>query len=153
MLAVLGSVVAAAACPAAAGAQLGHSERTMIRLINDIRSQNGLARLRVNRALSRAADSHSRDMLARDFFDHPSSDGTPFASRVHRYANARLLGETLAMIGRRRGGAATVVAMWMESPPHRAVLLGPGFRRIGIARRWGTIGGAGQAVVTADFAS
>ena len=153
MLAVLGSVIPVAACPATAGARLGHSERAMIRLINDMRAQHGLVRLRASGALSRAADSHSRDMLARDFFDHTSSNGTPFGSRVRRYANARLLGEALAMIGRRRGGAATVVRMWMESPPHRAVLLTPGFRRIGIARRWGMIGPAGQAVVTADFAS
>src|SRR5918911_2697720 len=107
VLAMLGSAWAVAACPAAA-AQLGHSERATIRLINDIRSQYGLVRLRPSRALRRAADSHSRDMLRRDFFDHTSSDGRPFASRVHHYVHARRLGETLAMLGPRRGGAATV---------------------------------------------
>jgi uncharacterized protein YkwD len=45
------------------------------------------------------------------------------------------------------------VRLWMESPPHRAILFGPGFGRIGIARRWGRLGGARQSVVTADFAS
>ena len=153
MLAVLGSVIAVAACPATAGARLGHAERAMIRLVNDIRSQNGRVRLRPNRALSRAAESHSRDMLANDFFHHNSSDGTPFGTRVGRYAKARLLGETLAMIPRRHGGAARVVRLWMQSPPHREVLLGSGYRRIGIARRWGMIGPFGQAVVTADLAS
>jgi hypothetical protein len=43
--------------------------------------------------------------------------------------------------------------MWLASPPHRAILLDPRFRRIGIARRWGRLGGAKQAVVTADLAS
>ena len=40
----------------------------------------------------------------------------------------------------------------MNSPPHRAIILTAEFRRIGIARRWGSLGGAGKAVVTADFA-
>ena len=121
----------------------------MIRLINEIRAQHGLASVHHCRALSRAAGSHSRDMVQRGFFDHTSSNGTPFASRVRRYVNAHRVGEVLAYIWRRRGGAHTIVRMWMESPPHRAVLLTPGFRRIGIARRWG----GGRAVVTADFAS
>ena len=37
-------------------------------------------------------------MLARDFFDHASSDGTPFDARVRRYASAGLVGETLASL-------------------------------------------------------
>jgi uncharacterized protein YkwD len=157
LFAVLAAALIATAGPATprahAGARLSHSERTMIRLVNDVRSHYGLGRLRVSRALSRAADSHSRDMLSSDFFDHSSSDGTPFDRRVRRYTDARSIGETLAAIGRRRGGAAMVVRMWMESPPHRAVLLSAGFGRIGIARRWGTLGGAWRSVVTADFAS
>ncbi len=155
LVTVLAAALAVGAGPATprAAAALSHSERTMIHLVNDIRSRYGLARLRASGALSRAADSHSRDMLRHDFFDHASSDGTSFARRVRRYANARMVGETLAALGRRRGGAATVVRLWMESPPHRAVLLGSGYRRIGIARRWGTLGSSGSSVVTADFAS
>jgi uncharacterized protein YkwD len=157
LFAVLFAALIATAGPAAprarAGVRLSHSERAMIRLVNDVRARNGLGRLRVSRALSRAADRHSLDMLRRDFFDHSSSDGTTFDRRVRRYADARSVGETLAAIGQRRGGAAMVVRMWMESPPHRAVLLGSGFSRIGIARRWGTLGGAWRSVVTADFAS
>ena len=146
---MLGTTLSLAAAPATAGAQLGHSERTMIRLINQIRGQHGLGPVRVSSGLTRAAESHSRDMLARGFFDHTSSDGTSFDRRIRRYVNARMTGEVLASIGQRRGGASTVVRMWMESPPHRAILLTSGFRRIGIARLWG----AGRAVVTADFAS
>jgi uncharacterized protein YkwD len=156
-LAVLVTALAVAAGPAAvpadAGPRLGHSERAVIRLVNEIRTQNGLARVRASRALNRAADRHTRDMLQRDFFDHASSDGTPFDRRVRHYANAAMVGETLAALGRRRDRAAKVVRLWMDSPPHRAVLLTAGFRRIGVARRWGMLGGTGRAVVTADFAS
>jgi uncharacterized protein YkwD len=149
------ALIPLAALPAAVAAApgLSGSERKLIRRINDVRAEYGLTRLRPSRALARAADRHSRDMLRRDFFAHNSSDGTPFDHRVRRYAGAALVGETLATISPRRGGAALVVRLWMESPPHRAILLGPGFGRIGIARRWGRLGGAKQSVVTADFAS
>ena len=36
------------------------------------------------------------------------------------------------MISRRSGGAGTVVRMWMNSPPHRAILLDPRFVKVGI---------------------
>jgi uncharacterized protein YkwD len=149
------ALIPLAALPAAAAAAAGlsGSERALIRRVNDVRSEHGLTRLKPSRALARAADRHSHDMLRGDFFDHDSSDGTPFDHRVRRYTDAQTLGETLAAISLRRGGAATVVRMWMESPPHRAIVLDGGFGRIGIARRWGTLGGAEQSVVTADFAS
>ncbi len=156
LVAVLVAAIVAAgpAAPrAVADARLCRSERNMVRLVNDLRQRHGLARLGVSRALSRAADGHSYDMLRRDFFAHPSSGGTSAVSRIRRYADARSVGETLARFNRRRRGAATVVRMWMGSPPHRAVLLGPSFHSIGLARRWGTLGSSKQSVVTADFAS
>jgi uncharacterized protein YkwD len=152
-LAVVLATALTAAPPASADAALNGFERDVIAGINDARSAQGLAPLRVDRALSRAADAHSRDMLRADFFDHPSSDGTPFERRVRRFADGGMVGETLASLRRRHGGAATVVQLWLESPPHRAIVLEPRFRRIGVARRWGTLGSAGNAVVTADFSS
>ena len=149
------AVVLALAIPAVApaGPGLNGSERAVIRKLNDVRARHGLPKLQPNRALGRAADRHSRDMLRSDFFDHSSSDGTPFDRRVRRHASARRVGETLAAIARRRGGAGKVVRMWMRSPPHRAIVLSAGFQRVGIARRWGTLGTSKLAVVTADFAS
>jgi uncharacterized protein YkwD len=149
-------VVLAACCaaaPARAGAALDGAERAVIRHVNDVRAAHGLGPVQASGALSAAAEHHSRDMLQRDFFDHTSSDGTPFHHRIRRYTDAHAVGENIATIGRRRGGAATVVSMWMSSPPHRAILLSSDFRRIGIGRRWGSLGSAQQAVVTADFAS
>jgi uncharacterized protein YkwD len=147
-------VAALTAAPAAGAAPaLNRFERTVIDELNAARAQHGLAPLRAHHGLSRAADRHSGDMLRADFFDHPSSDGTPFDRRVRRFADARMVGETLAALPRRRGGAATVVRLWLESATHRAIVLGAEFRRIGVARRWGTLGSAHNAVVTADFAS
>jgi uncharacterized protein YkwD len=147
------AAVLTAAPAAAAGPRLDGFERALIAKVNDARAQHGLGPLRAHRGLSRAADTHSGDMLRADFFDHPSSDGTPFDRRVRRFADVDLVGETLASLGNRHGGAATVVQMWLDSPPHRAIVLRGEFRRIGVARRWGTLGSAKNAVVTADFAS
>ena len=63
-----------------------------------------------------------------------------------------MVGETLAAIPQRRGGADEVVRLWLDSGAHRAILLEPGFRRIGVARRWGTLGSAENAVVTRHWA-
>jgi uncharacterized protein YkwD len=151
VLAVLAAGLAVA--PARAEAGMSSAERAVIRHVNDVRADHGLGPVRASGALSRAAESHSRDMLRRDFFDHTSSDGTPFDQRIRRYTDAHMVGETLAAIGRRRGGAGTIVRMWMHSPGHRAILLSSDYRRIGIGRRWGTLGSSRETVVTADFAS
>ena len=138
---------------ATAGPRLTAEERAVIKRLNQVRAHHGLGTLRPAAGLSRAADHHSRDMLVRDFFAHPSSDGTPFDRRVRRFANASMVGETLAWVPRRRGAAATVVRMWMESASHRAIVLDGRLRRVGVGRRWGTLGSTRTAVVTADFAS
>jgi uncharacterized protein YkwD len=147
-------VAALAAAPTAtAGPRLNGFERQVIRGLNDARAQYGLPQLHSARGLNRAADRHSRDMLRSDFFDHPSSDGTPFDRRVRRYQNASMVGETLAALPQRRGGADAVVRLWLDSAVHRSIILDGGFKRIGVARRWGTLGSAENAVITADFAS
>jgi uncharacterized protein YkwD len=153
LAAVLFTALLAAPPVTAAHARLNGFERQVIAGINAARAQQGLGPLRTSGALSRAADSHSRDMLRADFFDHPSSDGTPFERRVRRYSDGNMVGETLASLRQRRGGAGTVVQMWLNSPPHRAIVLQPRFHRIGIARRWGTLGSVRNAVITADFSS
>jgi uncharacterized protein YkwD len=130
-------------------------ERRVVALVNANRAAAGLPGLRLSRRLARSADAHSRDMARRGFFSHGSSDGRSFASRVRRYAAARRYGENLAYVPRSaRGGLAErVVAMWMNSPPHRAEILTPGFRRVGVARRGGRIAGIRAILFTADFAS
>jgi hypothetical protein len=64
------------------------------------------------------------------------------------------VGETLAMLTAcRRGMPSAVIALWLGSPAHRAIMLSPAFRRVGIGRRSGTLGGGAACLVTADFAA
>ena len=139
---------------AAAKPRLDGRERAIVRAINRQRAKHGVAKLNASRRLATAADFHSWEMLDADYFAHESRDGGPFDRRVRRYADHRVLGETLAMLeGCGRKAARRVVRMWMNSPGHRAVLLSPTYRRVGLGRRTGNLGGARACVVTADFGS
>jgi hypothetical protein len=74
--------------------------------------------------------------------------------RVRRFARHKALGETLAMLGGcGRKAAGRVVRMWMNSPGHRAILLSSSYRRVGIGKRTGDLGGNRACLVTADFGS
>lgn len=64
----------------------------------------------------------------------------------------RTLGETIAWGVGSTGTAQAIVAMWMASPPHRATMLRPGFRRVGVGIAIGHMSGySGARVATADF--
>jgi uncharacterized protein YkwD len=121
--------------------------------MNQVRARHGLPALKSSRRLARAADGHSRDMLRHDFFSHASSDGTSFFRRVRSYARARRVGENLAMLPGRRRAARKVVTMWLRSASHRQILLSRGFRRVGVGKRSGQLGGQRATVYTVDFAS
>jgi uncharacterized protein YkwD len=117
-------------------------ELAVVRAINTVRTTNGMPPLRIGRALTRAARSHSADMVRRDYFDHG-----PFVLRLRRFGvRAPYVGENLAS-GTRPLSAVEIVRMWIESPPHRRNLLDRSFRRIGVG-----LAGGSTRLVTADFA-
>jgi uncharacterized protein YkwD len=139
---------------AAAQPSLDGKERAVVRAINRQRSKRGLGKLRSSARLARAADYHSWEMLDADYFAHESRDGGPFERRVRRFADHRVVGETLAMLGGCGARAGRkIVRMWMNSPGHRAILLSSSYRRVGIGKRTGSLDGSRACVVTADFGS
>jgi uncharacterized protein YkwD len=140
------TLTAVAPAAEAAGPRVDHGERAVVRAINRARAAYGLRALHTHRRLARAADGHTRSMLRADYFSHGD-----FSSRVRRYVSFRRIGEAIAMST--RCGARKVVGMWLNSPPHRALLLSGRFRRIGVGRRKGMLGATRACVVTADFAS
>lgn len=126
---------------------LSASESSLLNTMNAARTSRGLAPLRVDFRLVRAARGHSADMIRRQYFAH----GSVARRALDAGARGPLFGENLAW----GTGVSTqwVVGRWLASPGHRAVLLRPGFRRVGIAIVYGTFTGHGGAtVVTADFA-
>ncbi|MFJ9824802.1 sigma-70 family RNA polymerase sigma factor [Streptomyces sp. NPDC101160] len=102
----------------------------VIDLVNAERAKAGCGPVTENALLTRAAQGHSDDMAARDFFDHTNPDGDGPGERVtaagYRWST---YGENIAK-GQRT--PAEVMDSWMNSPGHRANILNCSFREIGI---------------------
>jgi uncharacterized protein YkwD len=126
--------------------------------INQVRAANGLRPVRGDRRLARAARRHSRDMVRRRYFDHVSPGGLTPSQRVRRagYPAGRRVwrvGETIAWGEGAYAAPGAVVQTWMASPPHRAILLSPSFREVGLGLAAGGPAAPDGTTVTADFAS
>lgn len=129
-------------------------DRTVVRQVNAVRRAFHLPPVHRSRALARAADAHSREMVRANVLSHLSPDGTPMGRRVRHFVHARTVGETIAWVpSGTRGEAGAVFRAWMASPEHRAVLLDPAFRRVGVGKRVGRLGGGRWAVTTLNMAS
>lgn len=149
---VLAGLAAAAllALPAVAGASTQtSSESSLLQAINRVRVAYHLRALRYDATLARAARAHSAEMLRAGTFAHGA-----FTSRmIHFGVHGPFAGENLAWGTGSYGSADGIVKAWLASPEHRANLLRPGFRRIGLGELTGNFLGAhGANVVTADFA-
>jgi uncharacterized protein YkwD len=154
MRALAACLMTACTAAPAADARISRGERRIAKRINLLRAQHGLAKVRADRRLARAADAHSRDMLRKDFFAHNSSNGSSASARVRRYRHANLIGETLAfMPSGGRTSARAIVNMWTRSPVHLQVLTTARFRRIGVSKRRGRLSGRKVTVWTVDLSS
>jgi uncharacterized protein YkwD len=145
LLAAAGSLVASPP----ADASLTRAETSLLRAINSVRAANHVHRLRIGVRLQRAARAHSFDMLRNGYFDHGA-----FAARMAQFGvEGPFTGENLAWATGQYRTPSAIVRLWLASPEHRANLLRPGFRRVGVATPTGPFGGYPRAaVVTADFA-
>ena len=136
-------LVVCIAAPSSASASVRHdrTEAKIIRAMNKVRASHGLPKLRTNRGLARAADAHSKVMRRTKSVGHGD-----YSRRIRRYVRTRRVGENIAWT--RGCSAQKIVNMWMNSAPHRQVMLSGSFRRIGVGKR-----GSRLCFVTADFAS
>lgn len=105
-------------------------EQQVIDLVNDIREQYGLNRLKANWELSRVARYKSQDMHDKNYFSHTSPTyGSPFEMIKDFGISYRTAGENIAQ-GYRTPQA--VVDGWMNSSGHRANILNASFTQIGV---------------------
>jgi uncharacterized protein YkwD len=145
----------AAAAPASLGSP-AQFEAGVVARINAVRARSGLRPLRVSRELASAARHHAGDMARSGFCGHDSADGSPFRGRLLRfYARRpgwRLWSAAENVICHARGlTAATAVALWLDSPGHRANILSPTWREVGVASVYGRSTAGELLFVTADF--
>lgn len=112
-------------------------ERRVLAEINRIREVAGRGGLRLSPRLWRPARAHAKYLALRGgALRHESPDGGPFWQRLVRagYPSKVRMSENLAMLG---GGCRPedpreVVRLWLGSPPHRANLLDPKIRQMGV---------------------
>ncbi|MFF3596572.1 CAP domain-containing protein [Kitasatospora indigofera] len=126
----------------AAGAPAGGKAAQFIdqvaALVNTERANHGCAPVAVNAKLQSAAQVHSDDMAARDYFDHADPEGHHADTRINAtgYKWSRW-GENIA---RGQQDAAAVMEAWMNSPGHRANILNCDFKEIGVGVTLGSGG-------------
>ena len=139
------SAAALAGCGAEAGDTLDTTAaaRRIRARINDVRARVGVGALEPSGALQTAAQAHSRDMHARDFYGHENPDGEQPWDRVacqadeaiHRGEVGRMQNidsEQTWNAGTTDGLAGYVVEGWELSRPHRETITDDAYARVGV---------------------
>ncbi len=120
-------------------------EAATLCLINRRRADQGLRALRRSRALSRVARRYATTMTRMGFFAHTSPGGSTFEDRIRASGYLRrgswAIGEVL---GWSSATPASQVRDLMRSPPHRATILTPSYRDLGVGIAKGALRGRGR---------
>ena len=129
---------------------LSSSEASLLQTMNGVRASHRLAPLRLDVRLLRAARGHSADMLHRQYFAHGSVAGRALAQG----ARGPVFGEDLAWGTGSDAQPEVIVQAWMDSPPHRRIMLDCRFSQLGVGIAAGRFGDLPSATVyVADFAA
>jgi uncharacterized protein YkwD len=149
-------LLAAVAATPASAATAPPPRTALLYRINQVRADHNLAPVYPSSSLQLAAMHHSDDMMMRDYFSHTSPKGSTLYSRIVNTGFVRgyswLGGETLAWGTGSLASPISTVKAWLASPEHRAIMLSPQYRWVGISRTCGTYEGhAGACVWTADW--
>lgn len=118
---------------AAAGTGKGFAsavETAVVKLTNDARVRSGCKPLVHDPKLHLAAERHSADMAANNYFDHDSRDGRTFDRRIR--AAGFVFTRAGENIAKGQPTAAVVVRDWLNSPGHRANIMNCAFTHIGV---------------------
>ena len=145
---------AARAAPGRAGVSQGvvtaeEAERQMLALVNRDRKRAGLPPVIADATLAAIARAHSRDMVEHDFVGHVSPRTGTAMDRVRRAGLSP--GLVLENVGRAYT-AEEAESGFMSSPGHRANIVHPDARKLGIGIVLGApVGGTTPLFVTQLF--
>jgi uncharacterized protein YkwD len=124
------TVVAASQPPAPPPVSPGELMARAVQLLNEYRTRSGLTALRPNASLAAAGTAYARLLAERNYFGHDGPDGSTPQSRVAASGYAgQFRGEALAA---GQASAEEVINVWLNSPPHAAILLAPASVDVGI---------------------
>lgn len=114
-------------------------DKATLCLMNQIRAAHHLAALRFNGSLGRIASGQASDMVRGHYFADQSLSGQTPLARILASAyvshQTRIRLHAAQNIGWGTGHTATpagIVQAWMESPPHRAIILTASYRDAGV---------------------
>lgn len=133
---------AAEACPGQGlrptAATAAAVERATLCLVNRVRAAHRLRSLHPNRYLLGVAASQVTTMVSWDYFSDVRPSGqTPMSlvslSRYPAHAAGFAVGQNIAWGTGGYSSPAHIVAEWMASPPHRAIILTSEYRDAGVA--------------------
>src|SRR3954470_8895788 len=140
-----------------ADGNLAQLNEAILCLVNGERTDAGLATVAANSELSQAADGMCQQMVSEHFFAHETPDGKTVVDRVqptgYISGNDWVVGENL---GWGSGALSTPQAMvngWMNSPGHRANILAPDYKDVGLSACMGSplTTSSGGTVYVNDF--
>jgi len=104
----------------------------IIKLTNIERVREGLPKLSSSARLGAIAEAKAVDMITRHYFAHESPSGVDIGGLASTYGYAYLhIGENLALGD--FASSSHVVNGWMNSPGHRANIMGADFTEIGVS--------------------
>lgn len=127
-------------------------QRVLVAEMNSVRADHALPPLRRAASLTRAAQSHSRNLVRRGVLSHEGPHGEPFWTRLVAagFPRTRAMAENIAQVpGCGAAAMRRTVRMWMASPVHRANLLSSRYRQVGAGAACAMR--PGLAMVTADY--
>lgn len=126
--------VATAGPAAAAAVALDAREQGLLEAMNARRASAGLSPLAVSAALTGVARTRSSDMLANGYFAHSSPSGQTWYSLLSSLGLSYSAGgENLAKVsGDAVTSVSTAIEALMASPTHRANILNPAYRVVGV---------------------
>lgn len=121
----------------------------LVELTNADRTSQGLATLTVSPVLTAVAEAKAADMAEKGYFAHTSPEGkTPWYWFKEKGYTFTYAGENLAIDFHE---SPDVQRAWMQSPTHRANIVGTQFTEIGIATREGLYQGRPTTYVVQVF--
>ncbi|WP_314412478.1 CAP domain-containing protein [Streptomyces kroppenstedtii] len=123
--------------PSKAASTPSTAEAAVLSLVNEERAKAGCSPVTTSSSLAALAESFSKDMAAREFFDHTDPDGASPWDRAEELGIANLGGENIA---RGQADADAVMEAWMNSPGHRANILNCDFKTLGVGAHFASGG-------------
>ncbi|MEA2468682.1 MAG: hypothetical protein QOJ57_2808 [Thermoleophilaceae bacterium] len=135
---VLASLLVVPATASATSPQL-----LMLKKVNAYRAAHGVPKVHLSRSLANSATKYSRHMMRSGYFGH--------ASRIQASRRYRTLGEIIEIHRGLRAGVGTAFRAWVNSPPHRSVMLMSQFKFAGAGFVSGSFRGHRDTIWTMHF--